>query len=161
MLLQPRNFIYKRKQKGRSLLYFNSTARGLRFGGAGLKVLKPVQLTAKQMFKFRLFLKRASRKSDYTRRFVWFNAFPHLPLTRKPVGIRMGKGKGKLQCWFTNVSGGTMLIEFKNLRKGRARLFMSQMTHKLGVPTRHVFANTEYVVAPLNASKRSPFRVFW
>lgn len=161
MLLQPRNFVYKKKQKSRSLLYFNSTAHGLRFGGAGLRILRPVQLTAQQIFRFKLFLKRASRKSDYTRRFVWFNAFPHLPLTRKPVGLRMGKGKGKLQCWFTNVSGGTMLIEFRNLRRGRADFFIRQMTHKLGVPSQRVFANREYIVAPLNASWKAPFRAFW
>ena len=80
-------------------------------------ILKPVHLSAAQIFRFKLFLKKAVKKSDKTRRFSWLLAFPHLPLTKKPNGIRMGKGKGKLECWFTNVSGGSVLIEFKNLRK--------------------------------------------
>lgn len=100
MLLQPRHFNYKRKQKNRSFFSFNNffLKNSLSFGGAGLMLLKPVHLTANQLFRFKLFLKRASKKSDHTRRFVWFLAFPHLPLTRKPNGVRMGKGKGKLEC---------------------------------------------------------------
>jgi large subunit ribosomal protein L16 len=100
VLLQPRNFIYKRKHKGRSLLTFNNSlpTKNLTFGGAGLMILKPIHLTSNQLFRFKLFLKRAVKKSDYTRRFVWFLAFPHIPLTRKPNGVRMGKGKGKLEC---------------------------------------------------------------
>lgn len=72
MLLQPRNFSYKRKQKNRSFLSFNNSSlkKNLNFGGAGLMVLRPVHLTANQLFRFKLFLKRAGKKADYTRRFV-------------------------------------------------------------------------------------------
>lgn len=162
MLLQPRNFFFKRKQKQRSLLSFNNSQSTLVFGGAGLMLLKPVQLTAGQIFRFKLFLKKASKKSERTRRFTWFSAFPHLPLTRKPNGTRMGKGKGKLECWFTNVSGGTILIEFRNLRKGRAAFFMKQMTHKLGVPTKHLFTTEQrHYSYPISAAKKIFFRTFW
>lgn len=74
LLLQPRTFTFKRKQKQRTLVSFRSEAVQsetlLQFGGAGLLLLRPVQLTAKQIFRFKLFLKRASRKSDRTRRFT-------------------------------------------------------------------------------------------
>jgi ribosomal protein L16/L10AE len=43
-------------------------------------------------------LKKAIRKPDHTRRYVWFNTFPHMPLTKKPKGMRMGKGIGKLNA---------------------------------------------------------------
>lgn len=163
MLLQPRNFFYKRKQKSRSLLSFNNSClrKTLNFGGAGLMLLKPVHLTANQLFRFKLFLKRAAKKSDYTRRFVWFLAFPHLPLTRKPNGVRMGKGKGKLECWFTNISGGSVIIEFKNLRKGRAVFFMKQMTYKLGIPTKKLFSTNFYFNFPIKNSKNVFFKTFW
>lgn len=161
MLLQPRSFIYKRRQKKRRFLFSNNSQNALNFGGAGLMILKPVQLTANQLFRFKLFLKRSAKKSDRTRRFVWFHAFPHLPLTQKPNGVRMGKGKGKVECWFTSVPGGTMLIEFQNLRKGRASFFISQMTHKLGIPTKPIFAINNYLNFPLKNSKRVCFRVFW
>lgn len=163
MLLQPRNFYYKRKQKNRSLLSFNNSylKKKLNFGGAGLMILKPVHLSAAQIFRFKLFLKRAVKKSDKTRRFAWFLAFPHLPLTKKPNGIRMGKGKGKLECWFTNVSGGSVLLEFKNLRKGRSDFFMKQMTHKLGVPTKFLYSTNFYFTFPLKKSQNVFFKPIW
>lgn len=163
MLLQPRHFKYKKKQKNRSMLSFNINyhQKLLKFGSAGLMLLKPAQLTSNQISRFKLFLKRASRKSDYTRRFVWFHAFPHLPLTKKPTGTRMGKGKGKNECWFTNVSGGTTLVEFKNLRYGRSKYFMSQMTHKLGISTRYIFNTNIFLDFPLKISKKVFFKTFW
>ena len=163
MLLQPRNFIYKRKQKSRTLISFNNfnSNKILNFGGSGLIILKPVHLTSNQLFRFKLFLKRSSKKSDYTRRFFWLSAFPHLPLTKKPNGVRMGKGKGKLECWFTNISGGTVIVEFKNLRKGRALFFMKQMTHKLGVPTKNIFSTNTYFNFPIKFSKNIFFKTFW
>lgn len=163
MLLQPRNFVYKKKQKNRTLLNFNNSylKKTLNYGGAGLMLLKPIHLTSNQLFRFKLFLKRSMKKSDQTRRFVWFLAFPHLPLTRKPNGIRMGKGKGKLECWFTNISGGSVFLEFKNLRKGRSSFFMKQMTHKLGIPTKFVFSTNFYFNFPIKTSQNVFFRTFW
>ena len=74
LLLQPRSFTFKKKQKNRSTLFFKKknilSNSILQFGGAGLYLLQPAQLTANQIYRFRLFLKRASRKSDKTRRFV-------------------------------------------------------------------------------------------
>ena len=139
MILQPRFFIYKRKQKNRKLYCFkNSTFKNnkLKYGSVGLRLLNVTHLSAKRIFRLKLFLKKASRKSDYTKRFVWFNAFPHLPITKKPAGTRMGKGKGKLEAWYTTIYPGTILTEFKNLRYGRAFYFCKQLTFKLGVPTK-------------------------
>ena len=163
MLLQPRNFFYKRKQKKRSLLSFNNHINKnlLNFGGTGLMLLRPIHLTAKQIFRFKLFLKRAMKKSEKTRRCVWFFAFPHLPLTKKSNGVRMGKGKGKLECWFTNISGGTILIEFKNLRPGRSTLFIKQMTHKLGILTKKITFSKNYINFPLNNANNVIFKTFW
>jgi hypothetical protein len=72
LLLQPRTFNYKRKQKNRSLLEFNNLFlnKNLNFGGSGLMILKPVHLTANQLFRFKLFLKKSSKKAERTRRFI-------------------------------------------------------------------------------------------
>jgi len=137
------------------------SSRELKFGSAGLFLLRPAHLTSDQIFRFKLYLKRASKKSDITDRYVWFFAFPHLPLTKKPTGTRMGKGKGKLECWFTGVSGGSILIEFKNLRYGRSRYFMSQMTHKLGLHTKYVFNTKTFFSMPLKFSRKMFFKVMW
>ena len=68
----------------------------LNFGQIGLVLKKPIRLNSKKIFRIKLFLKKAAKRSDKTRRKVWINVFPHLPLTKKVIGSRMGKGKGKL-----------------------------------------------------------------
>lgn len=160
MLLQPRHFKYKKRQKKRSLLHFNNNPI-LTFGECGLLLLRPIHLTAHHMFRYKLFLKRATRRSDKTRRFFWFNVFPHLPLTKKPDGLRMGKGKGKLDCWFTNIVGGVILCEFRNLRPGRASYFMKQLTFKLGIPTKVMFSTTKRLISPMSPSTKTLFKTFW
>ena len=161
LLLQPRHFIYKRKQKNRKFFTYKLNHNFLNFGSSGLLLLQPAHLTSNHLFRFKLFLKRASRKSDYTKRFVWFHAFPHLPLTKKPTGTRMGKGKGKLECWFTNITNGTILVEFRNLRKGRSIYFMRQLTHKLGLTTKFLFNTSAKIPHPLSLSKHNFFKTRW
>ena len=90
-------------------------------------------LTAQKMFRLNLLLKKSARRADKTFRKLWFNAFPHLPLTKKVVGARMGKGKGKLHSWFTIVKSGSVLFEVKNLRLGRFYYFSKQIESRLGV----------------------------
>ncbi len=71
MLLQPRTFTYKRRQKQRKCLTFNNNFfNKLNFGSAGLMILTPIHLTANQLYRFKLYLKRASKKSESTKRFV-------------------------------------------------------------------------------------------
>lgn len=113
------------------------------------------------MFRLKLFFKRASRKSDYTRRFVWINAFPHLPLTKKPTGTRMGKGKGKLECWFTHLHPGTSFCELKNLRPGRAFYFKNQLHHKLGVEIKISFQVSTKIALPLSLSRQFQQTMHW
>ena len=95
MVLQPRKFKYKLKQKIRTKPVFFRRAK-LNFGQGGLILTKPLRLNSKNIFRLKLFIKKAARRSDNTKRRVWLNAFPHLPLTKKIIGARMGKGKGKL-----------------------------------------------------------------
>lgn len=143
MLLQPRKFKYKNKQKLRKAVHARTYTQ--LYGGVALVILQPVYFSAKRIFRFKLFLKRAARKSDITRRAFWVSLFPHLPLTKKTKGQRMGKGKGKLSTWFTYLHAGRALIEFKNLRLGRAIYYSKQAGHKLEVeytishiPSRHI-----------------------
>ena len=94
MLLRPRRYNYKNIQKKRK--YITNINRELIFGQCGLQLLQPLRLTNKHISRFKIFFKKGSRKTDKTLRFCWFNVFPHLPLTKKVIGSRMGKGKGKL-----------------------------------------------------------------
>jgi large subunit ribosomal protein L16 len=94
MSLRPRKFTFKNRHKRRSLINFKKTT--LSYGNFGLRILQPLWVNSKQVFRYKLFIKKSARRADKTSRKVWFNLFPHLPLTRKVEGSRMGKGKGKL-----------------------------------------------------------------
>jgi len=154
MLLQPRRYTYKTRHKKRSQKTFKGQT--LHYGTTGIRTLQPFRFTGKQIFRFFIFLKKSSRKSDRTKRLFWLNAFPHLPLTRKAKGVRMGKGTGKLHSWFTTVRAGTVLVEFANLRSGRAKHFMNQIRFKLAIPTTVVTTQTKNIkVAGGNATNTS------
>jgi ribosomal protein L16/L10AE len=53
-------------------------------------------MSSKQIFRLKVLLKKAVKKPERTKRLIWFNVFPHMPLTKKPKGMRMGKGAGRL-----------------------------------------------------------------
>ncbi len=150
MLLQPRKFIFKSKHKKRSMPHFSVSS--LSYGDSGLLTLSPLRLPAKQIFKIKIFLKKAIKRSDYTKRLVWFNTFPHLPLSRKAKGVRMGKGTGKLSTWFSQLYGGSMIFEFKNLRPGRALYFFNQVRFKL--PTRTTIITPATKTVKLNSVRK-------
>lgn len=137
-MLQPRKFKFKNKHKNRSVSSWRNSA--LSYGDCGIKVLRPSRISAKRIFRLKVYLKKAVKKSDITKRRVWFNVFPHLPLTKKAKGVRMGKGSGKLNTWFVDLKGGAFLLEFRNLRPGRADFFFKKVRTKITVPTSTVFS---------------------
>lgn len=100
------------------------------------------------MFRLKLFLKRSARKIDKTQRQLWFNIFPHLPLTKKVKGSRMGKGSGKPKFWVTCLPSGLVVFEFRNLRYGRFLHFAKQVTHKLPVLTKTITTPMKRLHAP-------------
>jgi len=130
MLLRPRKFRFKNFQKKRSIV-LNFKENNFIYGQILLKILQPLRLTSKHLFRFKLFLKKGAKRVDKTSRKVWINAFPHLPLTKKVLGSRMGKGKGKLAVWWVQLKPGLNLFEFKNTRIGRGFYFLKILTNKL------------------------------
>jgi len=161
ILLQPRKFVYKTKQKNRTVYSYKCTFNNLTYGDCGLKTLQPLRMSAKQIFRLKVFLKKAVRKPDLTKRLVWFNTFPHLPLTKKPKGMRMGKGSGKLNAWQIQMRGGIFVFEFKNLRPGRAIHFFKTIATKLPTTTK-IFFNTQNRIKLGGASSTNPLlQTFW
>lgn len=89
--------------------------------------------------------------------------FPHLPLTKKVSGSRMGKGKGKLSGWVAIISLKTNLFEFKNLRVGRANYYLRQLANKLPIKTQiysapSVNSTTHSICKPTRLIKSE---IFW
>lgn len=162
MVLQPRKFLYKLRHKKRRIApSLNSFT--LNFGSLGLCLLSPLRLNSRKLFRLKLFIKRSARKGDHTSRRAWLNTFPHVPLTKKPLGSRMGKSKGKLSMWSSQLYTGSILVEFRNLRFGRALYYLLQLNSKLKGSFRAVYAKTfrNNVFPPVSRSKHSPRQVFW
>ena len=159
MMLQPRKFKYKSRQKGRTTTKFTETQ--MSYGTVGLVLLRQFRISAKKIFRLKLFLKRSARKADWTKRAFWVSIFPHLPLSRKAKGVRMGKGAGKLASWYTQIRGGKVLVEFKNLRLGRAIYFSKQVTHKLPVPTTIVHSQAKNIKIVGGKKTNPTLLTFW
>ena len=158
MLLQPRKYKFKNRQKHRVKKHFKHSK--LTYGDVGLQIQQTLTLSSTNIFRLTLLLKRSSRKGERTKRSFWFNAFPHLPLTRKVKNSRMGKGAGKLALWFVILRPGTTLIEFKNLRPGRANYFIKQLGYKLPATTvakRTWTKSLHYVHSSFSQGPYTPF----
>lgn len=159
MLFRPRKFAHKNIHKRR--FFRLSTWGKLNYGNIGLFLIQPLRLNSKQMFRYKLFLKKAARRTDKTLRKVWFYVFPHLPITRKVAGSRMGKGKGKLAGWSTELPAGKPIFELKNLRPGRAVYFTRQLMFRIPARTKILYSKTHYTPLTLKRSKTVTYNVIW
>jgi len=133
MLLRPRKTKFKSVHKNRTLKTTNTDLKKpkLIYGQKGLKTQNPdFYLFNKFLFKIKLFLKKTVRRSNITNRGLWVKIFPHIPVTKKVIGSRMGKGKGKPSNWAAKVPSESIFIELKNVRTGRAKYFLNQVIFK-------------------------------
>ena len=73
----------------------------------------------------------------------------------------MGKGKGKLASWVSELSAGVIIFELKNLRPGRASYFLNQIKHRLPVKTKITTYYSRFIGLPINNSKKISFFTLW
>lgn len=162
MLLRPRKFKYKNIFKRRSLRFSKTIkSTNLCYGDMGLLILQPLRLNSKHIFRQKLLLKRGSRKYDITKRKIWFNIFPHIPLSRKVAGSRMGKGTGKLSGWITELPSGVLLFEYRNLRTGRSQYYCNQIISRLPVKTRLIHRYKSRTNLVLTKTRQVKSMKFW
>jgi large subunit ribosomal protein L16 len=138
MLLSPRNFKYRKQQKGKSfnkILPSKSFADGLRFGCVGLKALEPGRLTARQIQSVRQCINKKIKKQGRLK----VNIFPQTPITKKPVEVRMGKGKGNVDHWVCKVKSGTVLYEVESSSQSIALRALESGQIRLPIKTKLVF----------------------
>lgn len=138
-MLQPKRTRYRKEQKGR--LLHEGTVRGIAtrgnqvaFGSFGLKALDGGLLTARQIEAARVALTRYLRREGK----IWIRVFPHKPITRKPLEVRMGKGKGNVEFYAAVIKPGTVLFECEGVSEAAAREAFRLAAHKLPLKTRFV-----------------------
>ena len=117
---------------------FKTQPQNLRFGQLGLILTKPLFINSKKMFRLKLFLKKSARRTDKTSRRVWINTFPHIPLTKKVIGSRMGKGKGSVDFWAAKVKPGRVMFEIDGVNDEIAREALRLAAMKLPIKSRVV-----------------------
>ncbi len=132
-MLQPKRTKFRKQHKGRN----NGVAvRGssVSFGEYGLKSLGRGRITARQIEAARRTITRHVKRQGK----MWIRIFPDKPVTKKPLEVRMGKGKGSVEFWVAQVKPGTMLYEIQGVSEEVAREAFNLAAAKLPVKTTFV-----------------------
>ena len=115
-MLSPKRTKFRKAFKGK----IKGKAKGgftLNFGTFGLKALEPERVTARQLEATRRAITRQMKRQGK----VWIRIFPDLPVTAKPIEVRMGKGKGSVDRWVARVKPGRILFEIDGVSEEVAR----------------------------------------
>ncbi|MEL6473514.1 MAG: 50S ribosomal protein L16 [Pseudomonadota bacterium] len=132
-MLQPKRTKYRKAFKGR----IKGTTKGgatLTFGTFGLKALEPERVTARQIEATRRAVTRHMKRQGK----VWIRVFPDLPVSAKPIEVRMGKGKGSIDRWVARVAPGRILFEIDGVSEEVAREALRLGAAKLPIKTKIV-----------------------
>ena len=132
-MLMPKKTKFKKQHKGR----IHGLAKGgseLAFGSYGLKALTPERVTSRQIEAARRAITRHMRRLGR----LWIRIFPDVPVTSKPLGVRMGKGKGAVEYWICRVKPGRIMFEMDGVKPEIAIEALTLASAKLPVKTRIV-----------------------
>lgn len=132
-MLQPRRTKFRKQQKGR-IKGIASRGHEISFGTFGLKSLEPSFITSRQIEAARIALTRHMKREGK----VWIRIFPDKPITKKPLEVRMGKGKGAPEYWVASVKPGTIIFEAEGVPLDLAQEALRLAAQKLPVASKFV-----------------------
>ena len=130
-MLQPIRTKFRKAHKGR-IHGLATSAKDLAFGQYGLKALEPERVTARQIEAARRALTRFMKRSGR----VWIRVFPDVPVSKKPIEVRMGKGTPEL--WVARVKPGRILFEVDGVSVEVAKEALALAAAKLPIKTRFI-----------------------
>ena len=132
-MLQPKRTKFRKAHKGR----IHGNAKGgvdVNFGEYGLKAVEPGRITARQIEAARRAMTRKIARGGR----IWVRLFPDVPVSKKPVEVRMGKGKGSTEYWMCRVKPGRVMYEMAGVQEELAREAFRLAAMKLPIKTRFV-----------------------
>src|SRR5438874_8679535 len=132
-MMQPKKTKFRKAHKGR-IKGIATSGVDLSFGQFGLKALEPDRVTARQIEAARRALTRHMKRAGR----VWIRVFPDVPVSKKPLEVRMGSGKGAPEYWVTRVKPGRILFEVGGVSITTAREALLLAAAKLPIKTRFV-----------------------
>lgn len=132
-MLQPKRTKFRKQMKGRNR---GLAAKGnkVSFGEYGLKSMARGRLTARQIEAARRAMTRHIKRGGK----IWIRVFPDKPISKKPLEVRQGKGKGSVEYWVAQVQPGTMLYEMEGVSEELAREAFALAAAKLPCATSFV-----------------------
>jgi len=132
-MLQPKRTKFRKQQKGRNRgLALNGNK--VSFGEYGLKAVARGRITARQIEAARRAMTRHVRRGGK----IWIRIFPDVPVTKKPLEVRQGKGKGNVEYWVAKIQPGKMLYEMEGVDEQIAREAFKLAAAKLPIKTTFV-----------------------
>ena len=132
-MLQPKKTKFRKQMKGRN----RGTAKAgnkVSFGEFGLKAITRGRITARQIEAARRVITRSMKRGGK----VWIRIFPDKPISKKPLEVRMGGGKGNVEYWVAQIQPGRMLYEIEGIPEDQARETFRLAAAKLPVLTTFV-----------------------
>lgn len=129
-MLFPKKTKYRKQHKGR----IRGHAKGgyeLNFGEYGLKALQPERVTSRQLEAARRAIARHMKRTGK----LWIRVFPDVPVTKKPLEVRQGKGKGPVEFWVARIEPGRILFELDGVDEATANGAFERAAAKLPIKT--------------------------
>ena len=135
-MLSPKKTKYRKQFKGR--IHGNSKGNyALNYGSFGLKALQPERITSRQIEAARVALTRHMKRAGR----VWLRIFPNIPVSKKPIEVRMGKGKGNVEYYICRVKPGRILFEIDGVSDIVAKEAFDRASSKLPIKTKIIKRN--------------------
>jgi len=138
MPVMPKKTKYRKMQKGRNR---GKATRGNKVteGQYGLQAVEAGLITANQIESARVAMTRFIKRGGK----VWIKLFPDKPISTKPIGTRMGKGKGAVEYWVAVVKPGRVMFEIEGVTEDQAKEALRLAAHKLPIKTKFVARENE------------------
>lgn len=134
----PKKFKYKKHHKGKlkNIIIKNPFLKeNICFGNVSLITLEAGRMFPNQILNCKQFLNKNLKKIAKFR----INIFPHTPITKKPLEMRMGKGKGSVNTWTANIFSGTKILEIESANKNKVFKTLNQIKNKLPIKTKVIY----------------------
>ena len=132
-MYQPTRTKYRKAHKGR--IHGNaSRCHIMNYGSYGLKAIEPDRVISKQIEAARVALTRHMKRQGR----VWTRIFPNIPVSKKPIEVRMGKGKGSPEYFACRVKPGRILFEVDGVTEDIAREALYKASAKLPIKTKFI-----------------------
>ena len=132
-MLMPKKQKHRKVFKGR-IRGKASKGEAIAYGDFGLQAMGHDRITSRQIESARQAMTRYTKRGGK----IWIRIFPHTPVTKKPLDVKMGGGKGAPEFYVAKVKPGTVMFEMKEVTEETAREAMRLAAHKLPVKTKFI-----------------------